>query len=151
MIYILHLDQDVNRHYIITNVLDQRGWEYEFVEGVPGSILQAYINLETRAIDEGWDINDIVMQDDVHLPPVLMRDPDVDIMSYGLTTAVGHVCPKAYAATPAGHQVILDALNAQDPDVEHPTCLALSSALTESGMVLNQVKRVFFPKRHIRQ
>lgn len=151
MIYILHLDQDVHRHHIVTNVLSARGWEYELVPGVPGSILQAYIDMETRAVDEGWDLDDIVMQDDVHLPPVILRDTDVEVMSYGMNRVAGHACPKAYAATPAGHQALKDALLNQDPEVEHPACQAFTVVVTEMGMSLGQAKDVFFPKRFVRE
>lgn len=151
MIYILHLDQDITRHYLVSNVLDQRGWDYEFIPGVPGSILQAYINLEERAVDEGWDLDDIVMQDDVHLPPVILRDEDVDVMSYGRLRVPGHACPKAYAATPSGHQALLNAFRDQDPEVGHATCQAFTNVVSEMGMFLGQAKDVFFPKRIVRE
>lgn len=150
MIYILHLAQDVHRHLVITRVLDSRGWEYELVPGVPGSILQAYIDTETRAVNEGWDFDDIVMQDDVHLPPVIRRDQSVDVLSYGHVRLVDHVCPKAYSATAAGHEALLDAFNNQDPEVEHSACEAFTSVLTDVGMFIPQAKDIKYPPRIIR-
>lgn len=69
---------------------------------------EGHHQLAVHAVAAGWDESMIVVQDDVTLPERLPAHRG-DITSYHRRSHTGHVCPRAFSATPTGWRRLADA------------------------------------------
>jgi hypothetical protein len=67
----------------------------------PYSIGETYRWISRMAVDMGWDHHTILVQDDVRFTEVPVPG-DTPLTVYGQTKDEGHICPRAFSATPEG-------------------------------------------------
>lgn len=112
-------------------------WE---VIKVDTPILKTYQRLAKRAMKEGWDQSVIVVQDDVrflHNPPKLY--PEEELIVYGQTTRPDHICPRAFAASLFGWDLLRMAWDNPGSDSLCPT---FTRVALQHGLILDVTKEI---------
>lgn len=139
MYLIVNLDSQPDRLATMTATLPGPA---ERFAGTAGSIPDTYRRLVSSALDNTWDLDTIVCQDDVRFVKPLTQHPiyrgsklgrfdPPELIVYGTMRHGEHICPKAFAATPRGWKELAEVWDGQSQ-----TCRAWRPVV-ELGVVLN--------------
>ncbi len=133
MLIVVNVDQ--NRWRTIRQYWENRNVAPVRFAGTEGSILDSNRRLRLAALDEGWDESVVVTQDDVWFPDGIPAHQGL-LCVYGTQRDDGHVCPRAFSATPDGWQA-LDVWDQVDDGEPNPSCRYWRPVVETIGTVLN--------------
>lgn len=142
LIKVIHLDRDVERLGRLRRHYARTGLDYELFPAVYSDekfvgIAQTMHNVAVTAVGEGWDPGTVVCQDDVRWPRHI-PEPSAPLTVYGTLSPSldgwGHICPRAFCATPAIWQLLLEVF-----DGVTKACDAWRPVVEEHGVILNIV------------
>lgn len=110
----------------------QLPWFWE-VWATERPIGETYLAIASTAVDEQWGLETIVVQDDVRFE-FRPYESKREFVVYGQQFESGHICPRAFAATPDGWAV-LQTLWSDAPKSACPGFRAAVDGL--GGVILN--------------
>lgn len=124
-------------------------------QATAGSIPDTYHRLQEQAIAEGWGLDTVVVQDDQQFVGPLEKRPimrgskvgrrgEPQIIVYGTLRRHGHICPKAFAATGQGWELleVWDGTMGPGKDGRGIICEQFRPVIEEYGAVLNITREV---------
>jgi hypothetical protein len=136
-IVVVNVDQ--KRWRRIRQYWENRNYTPKRFPGTEGSIPDTYRRLCEKALEEGWDEETVVVQDDVWFRDGIPRH-DGELTVYGTQRDWDHTCPHAFSATPLAWIELASVWDGTDDGLPHPTCRAFAEVVDELGSVLNVVE-----------
>lgn len=112
--------------------------EWEIWE-TPYPIPISYAYLAHQAVDEGWGLDTVVVQDDVRFTEDPLPESSASLVVYGQGDAK-HVCPRAFAATPDIWEQLAGVWKGG------PVCLTWRPVVRKHGAVLNVTRHLDLPR-----
>ncbi len=92
-----------------------------------------YAAMARQGLDDGWNRDTVVIQDDVRFTVNPLPISTADIVVYGQSVRSGHICLRAFSATPYGWWLLSQVWQGGPRQV----CYAWARVIDQFGDVLN--------------
>ncbi len=92
-----------------------------------------YAQIAQHGLSSGWQRDTVVVQDDIRFTVDPLLESSADIVVYGQTSKPGHVCQRAFSATPYGWWLLSQVWQGGPRQV----CYAWARVIDQFGDVLD--------------